>query len=81
MKMRMFATLDKARPHTENIRGLKLAAVTCTETTLDYIDKRLTKDRPDLSSKRAPPNDRTVTFKKKKISGQKSQIGLDTKTY
>jgi hypothetical protein len=26
----MFATLDKARPHTENIRGLNLAAVTCT---------------------------------------------------
>jgi hypothetical protein len=22
--------LDKARPHTENIRGLNLAAVTCT---------------------------------------------------
>jgi hypothetical protein len=26
MKMKMFVTLDKARPHTENIRGLKLAA-------------------------------------------------------
>jgi hypothetical protein len=45
----------------------------------------LTNDRPDLSSERAPPNDKTVTFQKKKekeiISGQKSQIGLDTKTY
>jgi hypothetical protein len=33
---------------------------------------------------RAPPKDNTVTLKKKKkknISGQKSQIGLDTKTY
>jgi hypothetical protein len=30
MKMRMFTTLDKARPHTENIRGSNLAAVTCT---------------------------------------------------
>jgi hypothetical protein len=30
MKMKMFATLDKARPHTENIRGLNLAAVMCT---------------------------------------------------
>jgi hypothetical protein len=29
MKMKMFATLDKARPHTENIRGSNLAAVTC----------------------------------------------------
>jgi hypothetical protein len=27
MKMRMFATLDKAKPDTENIRGLNLAAV------------------------------------------------------
>jgi hypothetical protein len=30
MKMKMFPTLDKARPHTENIRGSNLAAVTCT---------------------------------------------------
>jgi hypothetical protein len=44
------------------------------------LSKRLTKDRPDLSSERAPPKDRTVNLKKK-ISGQKSQIGLDTKTY
>jgi hypothetical protein len=30
MKMKLFATLDKAKPDTENIRGLNLAAVTCT---------------------------------------------------
>jgi hypothetical protein len=30
MKMKMFVTLDMARPHTENIRGLNLAAVMCT---------------------------------------------------
>jgi hypothetical protein len=28
--MKMFATLDKAKRHTENIRGLNLAAVMCT---------------------------------------------------
>jgi hypothetical protein len=28
--MKMYATLDKAKPHTENIGGLNLAAVTCT---------------------------------------------------
>jgi hypothetical protein len=26
----MYVTLDKAKAHTENIRGLNLAAVTCT---------------------------------------------------
>jgi hypothetical protein len=36
-----------------------------TETTLVYIDKRLTNDRPDLSSERPPPNDRALTSKKK----------------
>jgi hypothetical protein len=39
MKMKMFVPLDKARPHTENIRGLNLAAVTCTtvqESKLPY---------------------------------------------
>jgi hypothetical protein len=36
------------------------------DTTTDFIDKGLTDDRPDLSSERVPPNDRTVTFKKKK---------------
>jgi hypothetical protein len=30
MNMEMFAILDKAKPHTENIRGLDMAAVTCT---------------------------------------------------
>jgi hypothetical protein len=30
MKIKMFVTLYKARPHTENIRGLNLAAVMCT---------------------------------------------------
>jgi hypothetical protein len=44
--------------------------------------QRLTNDRPDFSSERAPQKDKTVTLrKKKKIFGQKSQIGLDTKTY
>jgi hypothetical protein len=30
MRMRMFATLDKAKPITENIRGFNLVAVMCT---------------------------------------------------
>jgi hypothetical protein len=30
MKMKMFATLDKAKPNTENIRGFNLTAVMCT---------------------------------------------------
>jgi hypothetical protein len=30
IKMKMFATLDKARPHTENKRGSNLEAVMCT---------------------------------------------------
>jgi hypothetical protein len=30
MKIKMFAILDKAKPNTENIRGLNLAAVKCT---------------------------------------------------
>jgi hypothetical protein len=29
MKMRMFATFDKVKPDTEDIRGLNLAAVMC----------------------------------------------------
>jgi hypothetical protein len=33
-------------------------------TTIDSIDKRLTKYRPDLSSERAPYRDKTVTLKK-----------------
>jgi hypothetical protein len=54
-----------------------------TETTLAYIDKRLTKDRPDLSSERAPQIRQDCNFQQqqKNISGQKSQTGLDTKTY
>jgi hypothetical protein len=50
-----------------------------TDTTTDYNDKRLTNDRPDLSSERAPQIRQDCNFKKKKISGQKSQIGLHTK--
>jgi hypothetical protein len=30
MKIKMFVILDKARPHTENIRGSNLVAVMCT---------------------------------------------------
>jgi hypothetical protein len=30
MKMKMFATLGKAKPDIENIRGLNLVAVMCT---------------------------------------------------
>jgi hypothetical protein len=44
----------------------------------------LTNDRPDLSSERAPQIRQDCNFQKKKkskISGQKSQIGHDTKTY
>jgi hypothetical protein len=37
MKMKMFSTLDKARPHTENIRGLNLAAVTCTTVQVSKL--------------------------------------------
>jgi hypothetical protein len=29
MKMKLFTILDKAKPDTENIRGLNLAAVMC----------------------------------------------------
>jgi hypothetical protein len=29
MKMKMFVTMDKAKPDTENIRGLNLAEVMC----------------------------------------------------
>jgi hypothetical protein len=30
MKMKMYALLDKGKPHIENIEVLNLAAVTCT---------------------------------------------------
>jgi hypothetical protein len=36
-KMNMFATLDKARPHTENITGSNLAAVMCTTVQVSNI--------------------------------------------
>jgi hypothetical protein len=42
--------------------------------------QRLTHDRPDLSSEKAPQKRQNSNFEKKK-SGQKSQIWLDTKTY
>jgi hypothetical protein len=34
MKIKIYTILDKAKPHTENIRGLNLAAVTCTTVQL-----------------------------------------------
>jgi hypothetical protein len=37
MKMRMFATLDKAKPDIESIRGLNLAAVTCTTVQMSRV--------------------------------------------
>jgi hypothetical protein len=37
MKMKMFVTLDKARPHTQNIRGLNLAAVMCTTVQVSRL--------------------------------------------
>jgi hypothetical protein len=36
-QMKMFVILDKARPHTENIRGLNLAAVTCTTVQVSKL--------------------------------------------
>jgi hypothetical protein len=40
----------------------------------------LTRDRPDLSSEKAPNGDKTAKFGQI-ISGLKFQNGLDTKTY
>jgi hypothetical protein len=40
----------------------------------------LTKDRPVLSSERAPHNNETVTVKQYKIPGHEPQTGLDIKT-
>jgi hypothetical protein len=37
MIMRMFATLDKATPDIESIRGLNLAAVTCTTVQVSRV--------------------------------------------
>jgi hypothetical protein len=38
-------------------------------------------DRPGLSSEGAPDIDKTVNVKQKLISGHKTQMGLETKTY
>jgi hypothetical protein len=40
MKMKMFPTLDKARPDTENIRGLNLAAVMCMTVQVSRLVSR-----------------------------------------
>jgi hypothetical protein len=37
----------------------------------------MTRDRPDLSSERAPHMDKTVTVKQEQISGHKAQKELD----
>jgi hypothetical protein len=37
MKMKMFATLDKAKPDTENIRSLNLAMVMCTNVQVSRL--------------------------------------------
>jgi hypothetical protein len=37
LKMRMFATLDKVKPDTENIRGLNLAAVMCMTVQMSRL--------------------------------------------
>jgi hypothetical protein len=37
MKMKMFATLEKARPNTGNIRGSNLAAVVCTTVEVSRL--------------------------------------------
>jgi hypothetical protein len=49
-------------------------------TTVDCIDKDWQITDPTSRQRGRPKKDKTVTLKKK-ISGQKSQIGLDTKTY
>jgi hypothetical protein len=51
------------------------------DVNTDKLLQRLTNDRLDLSSERAPHRDKTTTFGQKVISGHKSQSGLDTKTY
>jgi hypothetical protein len=37
MKIKIFVTLDKAKPHTENIRGLNLAVVMCTTVQVSRL--------------------------------------------
>jgi hypothetical protein len=41
----------------------------------------MTRDRPDLSSERAPHRDNTATFRQKVISVHKFQSGLEAKIY
>jgi hypothetical protein len=37
IKMKMFVTLDKAKPDIENIRGLNLAVVMCTTVQVSEL--------------------------------------------
>jgi hypothetical protein len=37
MKMKMYVILDKAKPHTENIKGLNLAAVIYTTVQVSRL--------------------------------------------
>jgi hypothetical protein len=37
MKMKMYVILDKAKPHTENIKGLNLAAVNYTTVQVSRV--------------------------------------------
>jgi hypothetical protein len=37
MNMKMYAILDKAKPHTENRKGLNLAAVICTTVQVSRL--------------------------------------------
>jgi hypothetical protein len=37
MKMKMYAILGKAKPHTENIKGLNLAAVIYTTVQMSRL--------------------------------------------
>jgi hypothetical protein len=37
MKMKMFAIMDKAKPDTDNIRGINLAAVMCTTVQVSRL--------------------------------------------
>jgi hypothetical protein len=41
----------------------------------------MTNDRPDLSSEGVPDIDKTVNVEQKLISGHKTQMGLETRTY
>jgi hypothetical protein len=48
---------------------------------INYNRLRLTNERPDLLSERAPQRDKTATVGEEVISGHKSQNRLDTETY